>query len=136
MGGKEWYEIGEKMKVKLDGKSKDYLNKHSTLATNAVPMAYAYTGEVGTQESILAILGKSKKNDGDLKGKWAICAVSGSEEKACFFTPGPYNAPGRPLHLDFFDQSDVNKSIVATASVTCNKAKSVFKMLFDFMIDP
>merc|ERR1712046_509938 len=98
--GKEWYEIGEKMKAKLDGNSKTYLDINSKLATNSIPVAYAYTEVIGTQERILAILGKkaSGENNDPEKGKWGLCKVSGSKDEMCFWTTSPYNAPGRPTY--------------------------------------
>merc|ERR1711879_73352 len=74
--------------------------------------------------------------------KWAICPVKldpaddETHEDNCYFSTQPFNAPGQPSAIEFFDSSDVNKTVVASTTIVCEKAESVFKRLFDFYLDP
>merc|ERR1719378_1374220 len=71
-------------------------------------------------------------------GKWAICPGEASIDDAssCYYSTVPVNSPGLPTTLDFYDASSENKTLVGKAKFTCDKKKSVFKSLVDYVIDP
>merc|ERR1712139_157064 len=71
-------------------------------------------------------------------GKWAICPGEAeiSQKGSCFFSTVPVNSPGLPSTLDFYDAQSANKTVVGKAKFTCQKKKSVFKAMFDYMVDP
>merc|ERR1719498_2086995 len=71
-------------------------------------------------------------------GKWAICPGEASVDDAssCYYSTVPVNSPGLPTTLDFYDASTENKTLVGKAKFTCDKKKSVFKAMFDYVLDP
>merc|ERR1712159_974234 len=89
---------------------------------------------MGEGAVIKAIIGKV--TSGDYVNHYAMCKNSGEIADKCYATTIPFNTPGRPHLMQFFDEDDVNKTVVGYATVECVKAKSVFKMLYDFSIDP
>merc|ERR1711988_276401 len=76
--------------------------------------------------------------DKDHFGKWAICPGEAKiDDKAkCFFSTVPVNTPGLPTTLEFYDAASANKTVVGKAKFECDESKSVFKAMFDYVVDP
>merc|ERR1712146_537610 len=126
---KEWFALEDDKKALLTSVGKAALQA-SLLSTEGSPMAFAYME--GT--NIKAIIGKV--TDGTYSAHYAMCKNAGGAADKCYYTTVPFNYPGRPQLMSFFDEDDVNKTVVGFATSECTKAKSVFKMLYDFSIDP
>merc|ERR1711998_760165 len=70
------------------------------------------------------------------QGKYAICLGVGVGLTDCYFSVATYSSPGTPTTMEFYDATSLNKSVVAKARYECVKAKSVFKSLIDYALDP
>merc|ERR1712216_711010 len=124
------------------GRGKLHDNAITALAESGVsfegsPPAYVKTTiDGGNKVTVDGILGKTVTAGRSFLNHYKICKGVGRTRDPCFYSTTAFNAPGVPSTLEFFDITDVNKSVVAQATIQCEKAKSVFKMLFDFAVDP
>merc|ERR1712046_401468 len=125
----------------MGGQDKLDLQKSSVNSEDA-PAAFVKTHELtGGKLTVDGILGKVVEGrDGTSaktnQGRYALCTGYGIGLQNCYFSVETYTAPGSPYYIEFYDATDVNKSIVAAARIECVKGKSVFKALIDFFLDP
>merc|ERR1712196_740127 len=115
------------------------MGAQSMLSVADSPVAFVKTSLMTNDDyEVEAVLGKviESRNDPN-QGKYAICPKTGVaiDGETCYYSVATYTAPGRPSQIDFYDPTDVNKSVVAKARIECIKAKSVFKSLIDFFLD-
>merc|ERR1712146_731890 len=136
----EWYELDPKAGATLSPAAKRSLFRSQLgVAVAGNPPPYAKLKETSDGFIVSEILGKVVTNTRIASEAWvghyAICKGYGVPTDLCYYSVTPFNSPGVPSTMEFFDKEDVNKSIVARATIQCEKAKSVFKALLDFLID-